>query len=155
MATSARYRRALAELHPRDTVLDALEIKHPDLATPVRVVHDAAERTIGGQRYAPAAFRVRLAPDVDRRTPRAEIAVDNAGRILTRWLDASTGGAGATVRVMQVLAATAAVEWEITLDVMRLRVTQREVVAEIGYAPLFDRPAVTARYDPTSFPGLF
>lgn len=106
MATSARYRRALAELTPRDTVLDALEIAHPELATPIRVVHDSVERVIETHRYAPAAYRVRLAPDVDRRTPRAEVAVDNAGRILTLWVDASTGGAGATIRVMQVLAAT-------------------------------------------------
>ena len=155
MATSAAYRRALVELAPADTVLYALEIRHPDLATPVRVVHDVDKRTIETHEYAAAAFRVRLAADVDRRAPQVEIGVDNVGRILTQWLDASHGGAGATVRVMQVLAATSAVEWEITVDVMSVRVTQREVAVRLGYAPLFARAAVTARYDPTTFPGLF
>lgn len=40
MATSAAYRRALAEAAPADVVVNALEITHSALTTPVRVVDD-------------------------------------------------------------------------------------------------------------------
>ncbi len=42
--TSARYRRAARELAPEDILHTALEIAHPSIPTPVRVVADAANR---------------------------------------------------------------------------------------------------------------
>lgn len=155
MPPSTRYRRAVTELAPSDTVLFAVEISHPDLATPVRVVHDTAEHVIETHTYTPCAYRIRLAEDVDGQVASAELAVDNVGRALTQWIDASDGGAGATVRIMQVLAETAAVEWDVKFDVLTVRITQAEVIARLGYDPLLGRPAVQVRYDPTTAPGLF
>lgn len=152
---SDRFLRSVTELAPDDVVVYALEIAHHDLTVPVRVVHDTRSHTIETHAYAPVAFSVRLADDVDGQAPTAELAVDNVGRVLTQWIDAAGGAAGATVRTMQVLAATGAVEWEVTLDVLSVRVTQAQVVARLGYDPLLGRPAVLLRYDPDVAPGLF
>lgn len=152
---SDRFLRSVTELAPDDTAVYALEIAHPDLAVPVRVVHDTREHVIETHAYAPVAFRLRLAADTEGEIPRAEIAIDNVGRELTQWIDASGGGAGATVRIMQVLAATAAVEWEVTFDVLDLSIGQAEVVARLGYDPLLTQPAVVARWDPSTAPSLF
>lgn len=155
--TSARGRRAAAELAPADVIVAALEIRHPALADPIGVVQDTEPLTLGTLSCIPLAFRVRLAPDVDGRAPSAELALDNVGRELMRWVDAAQGGAGATMRVMQVLrtAEPPRIEWEVTTDVLAVRATQREVVVQLGYDPLLTRPAVLLRYEPHTAPGLF
>lgn len=154
MAT-ARYRRAGSELAPRDVILDALDVAHPDLTAPVRVVRDTVAHIIGGHRYAPIPFAARLVEDSAGEAPQAEIAIDHVGETLTQWIERSNGGVGATVRIMQVLAATGAVEWEVTLDVLGVSLDQRSVRVRLGYDPLLNRAAVAVRYDPSHWPGLF
>ena len=153
--TSAQYRRTIRASAPDDTVLTALDIRHPDLAEPVRVVNDAADHTIAGKPYVGLRFEARLADDVEGRAPQAELAIDNAGRDLMHWIEAAGGGAGASVRVMRVLASTGAVEWEMTLDIASLRADQERVVARLGFDPLLGRAAVALRHDPQTSPGLF
>ena len=157
--TATRYRRAQAELAPLNRVVVALEVRHPEVPEPVRVVHDTEPLILAvDEAYIPLAFHARLAADVEGRAPAAEITIDNIGRTLTRWVDAAQGGTGATVRVMQVLvpaAGAASVEWEVTADVLGVHVTQRRVVVRLGYDPLFQRPAVAVLYDPQTAPGLF
>ncbi len=152
---SPRYARALRAASPADTVLTALEIRHPAVADPVRVVDGTAGLAIGPYRYAALRFAVRLADDVEGRAPRAELAIDNVGRDLVQWIEAAGGGAGATVRIMRVLAATRAIEWEMTLDVAEVRVDQSRVTARLGFDPLLERAAVALRHDPRTSPGLF
>ena len=148
------YEEVVRALTPTDVVLTALEISHPDIVTPVRVVNDAVTQTIGGHTYVALRFEPTLVSDEDGRPPRAELVMDNVGRDLTEWLERAGGGAGATVRVMMVLARTLEVEWELTLDVIQVSVDQR-VRVRLGYHPLLDRPATPWRFDPEAAPGLF
>ena len=154
-APSPGYARALRAAAPDDTVLTALEIRHPDLAEPVRVVNDAADHTIAGKPYVGLRFAARLADDVDGRAPQAELAIDNAGRDLMRWIEAAGGGAGASVRVMRFVAGANEPDWEMTLDVAGLRADQERVTAVLGFDPLLGRAAVSLRHDPQTSPGLF
>ncbi len=156
---SSSYERARREIAPRDVVLDAIEISHADLPTPARAVNDAHEHVIEGERYPGLPFRARLVDDVEGRAPSAEITVDNIGRDLTQWIELAQGGTGGTVRVMQVLVrdvdGDAAVEWELTLDVLSTRVDQRLVTVRLGFDPLLNRPAVLWRHDPERSPAIF
>ena len=157
MATAA-YARALAETDPADLVVDALEIAHPSLTTPVRLVNDTVARTIDGDTYQAVAFNATLLSDEEGQAPGAAIEIDNIGRPLTRWIEASNGGVGATVKVMQVLIpATGAlsVEWELDIGVLGVQMDQRLVTVRLGYEALLDRPAVALRYDLRTAPGLF
>ena len=141
---------------PLDRVLTALEIRHPAIVEPVRVVNDTEDRTIDGERYVALRFGARFAGDVEGRAPRAELAIDNVGRELTQWIEAAQGGVGATVRIMQVLADKPATpEWEMTMDVAHIRLDQERIVARLGFDPLLGRAAVTLRHDPQTSPGLF
>jgi len=154
---SSRYNRALREQSPRDTAVAAIEIAHPDLPSPARAVADGRDHTIEGHRYPALPFTARLVDDVEGRAPSAELSIDNVGRELTQWIEAA-GGRG-TARVMMVLATDdggeSPVEWEVTLDVLHVRVDRRQVVARLGYDPLLGRPAVLLRHDPERSPGLF
>ncbi len=148
-----RYDRALRASSPLDRVLTALEIRHPAIVEPVRVVNDADDHTIEGERYVGLRFGARFADDVEGREPRAELVIDNVGRELTQWIEAAQGGVGATVRVMQVVDGIP--EWEMTMDVAHIRLDQERVTARLGFDPLLGRAAVTLRHDPQTSPGLF
>lgn len=151
-----QYARAIRESAPEGRLLTALEIRHPAVTDPVRVVNDTIEHTIEGNCYVALRFDARLADDVDGQSPQAELAIDNVGRALTRWIEATGGGVGATVRVMQMLDIDdPPVEWEVTLDVAGMAVDQQRVTARLGFDPLLGRSAVTLRHDPQTSPGLF
>ena len=154
--TAVLYRRALRESAPADRLLTALEISHPAIARPVRVVNDTQGRRIEGNDYVALRFDARLADDIAGQAPQAELSIDNIGRELTQWIEAAGGGIGATVRVMLVLGLPdSPVEWEVTLDVAGMSVDQERVTARLGFDPLFGGSAVTLRHDPQTSPGLF
>ena len=159
MTPTPASREALIGLSPDDLILYALEITHPDLADAVRVVADGRAREIEGQTYMALAFSVRLARDEERRAPRAELRIDNAGRDIMIWLDRAGGGQGVGIRVMRCLAdgdtAAQDPDWEAVFDVLLIRADQQSVTAIIGYDPLLDRPAVGLRHDPETSPALF
>ena len=152
---ATRYARALRAVTPVDIVLTALEVTHPDVDEPVRVVNDTQEQTIEGNRYIPLRFRPKLSDDAEDEVPRAQIAMDNVGEDLTQWVSATNGGQGATVRALQVLAGEGSVIWEVTLDVAAIRVDARAVTVDLGFDPELDGPAVLVRHDPQTSPGLF
>ena len=154
--SSEHFARTIRESAPERRLLTALEIRHPAVAVPVRVINDSEERTIEGSRYIALRFDARLADDVEGQAPQAELAIDNVGRDLTQWVEAAGGGAGATVRVMQVLdIADPEVEWELTMDVAGVQLDAERVTARLGFDPLLGRAAVALRHDPQTSPGLF
>lgn len=94
-----------------EPLLSFLEITHPDLSVPVRVVADTQDITVtenvGGaaveKSFIACPFKLALPDDVDQQMPTALLTVDNIGRDLTTWLEFSRGGAGAKCRVTQAL----------------------------------------------------
>ena len=155
MTQSDRYRRAQRALAPADVILTALEITHPDVTDPVRVVNDAVNRTIEGNTYTALRFQPRLVNDPESGIPRAEIAIDNVGRALTQWVERSEGGAGAQCRVLQVIAGEDTPQYDVSLGVQAMPVRNSEVRVVLGHADLFGRRAVRLRHDPETSPGLF
>ena len=151
-----RYARAIRAAAPEDVLLIALEISHPKISDPVRVVNNPVNQIIEGNTYVGLRFSARLADDIEGRAPEAELVIDNVGRDMMQWIEAADGGAGATVRIMQVLAGPpTAPESEMTLDVARVRADQERIVVGLGFDPLLGRGAVQLRHDPQTSPGLF
>ena len=151
-----QYARTLRQSAPERGLLVALEIRHPAIARPVRVINDTVERVIEGNRFVPLRFDARLADGVDGQAPQAELAIDNVGREITQWVEATGGGIGAMVRFMQIIDIDdPPVEWELTMDVAGMEVDSERIVAKLGFAPLLGRAAVTLRHDPQTSPGLF
>lgn len=139
-----------------DAPLYLLEIEHAQLATPIRIVNDTQDIVSNGDTYTAFAFRVSLPDDIDKQLPRARLSVDNVGRELVQWLDASAGGKGATVRVMQVMRdAPDLIEFEITLDLLNVSQTAAEVSAELGFDDTLNLAGLPISYRPDIAPGLF
>ena len=162
-STSDRFDQASRAGTPEALVLTALEITHPDAAAPIRAVNDAQSHCIAGNEFVAARFSARLADDADGQAPRAELVIDNVGNALTQWVEASDGGNGAVVKLMQVAERGVdpwgshhwSVEWSVELDVVGMRVSAQSVTARLGFDPMLHRPAVQVRHDPDHSPGLF
>ena len=148
--------RSLAGVAPRY----ALEITHPDITDPVRIVADNVEHTIEGNRYIALAFRAEPPQFKDGEIPRATLEIDNVGRELTQWVETTGGGRGAKMRVMMVYkdpnASLSHIAWELpALAVGVAELTNQVVSVQLVYRSGRSRPGIKMRFDPVSAPGLF
>lgn len=133
-----------------------LEITHAQLGAPVRIVRDTQDLVSNGETFVALTFEIQLPDDAAGRLPRAPIRIDNVGRELTQWIDASQGGRGAKVRLMQVLRSDPdTIEYDVTLDLLRVTQNGAHVVGELGYEDFLSLPALVARYDPSTAPAIF
>lgn len=171
-------RRNLLATSADEPYLTLLEIRHPDLAEPVRLVNDVENITInnpdlGPLVYIACPFRLVKPDDVDQQLPRATLEVDNIGRELTQWLEASNGGKGARCRLMEclrssnedyaeayfaedyTLGSNIDIEFDMELDLAGLYVDNQVVGGELGFENTLHQAAVTKRFDPTTAPGLW
>lgn len=153
---SAGFKEVLNDTGATEVPLLLLEITHADLASPIRVVNDNQNLTSNGNLFVAIAFRATLPDDLDEGMPRAQLAVDNVGKDLVAWLEASNGGQGAQVRMMQVLrSAPNTIEWEMTLDLNNISMDMLEVRGTLTFEDILNQPAVPLTYRPDVAPGLF
>lgn len=154
---SERWQRAARELAPAARVVFAVEVAHEDLAAPIRAVADVRDLVLDGETYTAMPFQLRLPDDPDDQAPRAEVRLDNVGRLLTDPIASTSGGRGAAITLSEVLVADgeATVEWSQTIGVTGATVDDRSVVLRLGHERLLGRPAVHVRHDPATSPGLF
>ena len=155
-ALSAAFVGTLAEVSAPESARLLLEIDHPSLTAPVRVINDTQDLTSNGETYTAAAFEVTLPEDIADQVPRAALAVDNIGRELTEPINTTQGAEGATARLMAVMRSRPdVVEWEVTLDLFNARITPARITAQLGWENLFATPAVRLTFRPETAPGLF
>lgn len=153
---SAPMREAINATSADDAPVLLLEIEHPGLTEPVRVVNDSEDIVSRGNTYIAVAFQAVLPDDMEEGMPQATLVVDNVGRELTQWIESSRGGAGAKVRLMQVLRSTPdVIEWDVTLDLSNVRMDAASVQGTLSYEDLLNQPAVTLFYRPETAPGVF
>lgn len=155
-AYSAEYKSTLAGTSAPEAPLLLLEINHPALPEPVRVIQDTQNLTSNGQEYIACPFRCELPDDFEGQLPRATLAIDNIGNELMYWIETSAGGSGSTVTFRQVMRSRPdLVEWSVTMNLYNVTATMREVSGQLGYDNLFGRPAVQVDYRPDTAPGIF
>ena len=137
----------------------ALEITHPDVPDPVRMVADTIEHTIEGNVYPILGFRTTPPQDKENEIRHATLEIDNVGRELVQWVEDSQGGRGAMMRVMRVItvpgSAASEITWEVTMSVGVAELTNETVRVTLSDEPIYDRPCVNLRHDPATSPGLF
>lgn len=153
---SANAKESMNSLGGFSLPITLLEITHPNLATPLRVCDDTQDITSNGNLYTAMAFRLVPPDDLSQGQPRARLSVDNVGRELTSWIESSGGGKNASVRIMQVRrAAPNTLELDITMQLDNVSMTMPEVSGDLGFPDIYNRPACTVLYTPTTAPGLY
>ena len=151
----------LAESRSRDLSGDdslyALEITHPAISTPVRIINATTVYTIDGNVYQPVAFHAADPKDYEEEVRHATLRIDNVGAVLTGWIHASDGGRGATMRIMKIVdnSGTPEVYWEQEMTVGLTDYNSREVHVRLADEPIVGKPGVLLRHDPDTSPGIF
>ena len=148
----------LRSLHG-DAPVFAMEIQHSSLTSPVRIVADNRQHRIGGDIYLPLAFRAQPPSFVEGEIPRATIEVDNVGRELMQWIEASNGGRGATMRIMMVqseIGENSNIIWELpALAIGVTDITPEKVTINLVYRSGRRRPGIKWAFNRETAPGLF
>ena len=139
-----------------DTPQLLLEIEHPDLAAPIRVVQGNVDFDHQGNTFQALEFEAHLPEDLERGEPRAKLELDNVGRELVQWLEVSRGGAGATARFIQARRADPDTrEWKVVMDLENVDMDPLKVRADLQFDTLANQPAIAVRYTPDTAPGIF
>lgn len=153
---SPQYRETINALSAPESRLLLLQIDHPGLGAPIRVVCDTQDVTSNGNVYTGMAFRASVPDDQEGQLPQARLEVDNVGRDLVQWLEVSQGGLGATATLSEILRSNPnLVEWSITMDMTGVSVTPQVVSATLSYLDTLNQQAVGIQYRPDTAPGLF
>lgn len=136
-----------------------LEIVHSGLAETLRLVNDNQNWESNGNAYFGFSFDATLPEQSAGTIGRARLTVDNVGRELTQWIEASDGGRGAMVRVFVTARSTPNVVEQDYLNFALLSTTTPTsppvVNFDIGYENPMEQPAVRRRFDPATAPGMF
>jgi hypothetical protein len=153
---SAEFKSTLAAVSGEESPKILLEISHPDLSEPVRVINDTQDLTSNDKLFIGCPFRFVMPDDFEGQIPKAKLAVDNVGRDLMYWIETSGGGEGSSVRIMQIMRSRPdTIEWEITMNLFNVVVNMQEVSADLGHENLFSKPAIHAQFRPDNSPGVF
>lgn len=150
------YKSTISRVSANEAPLILLEIYHPDLEQPVRVVNDTQDLISNGKTFIACAFRVTLPADQERTIPKATLAVDNVGRDLMYWIERSAGGRGAKATFMQVMRSRPdLIEWQTMMNLENVDCTFETVTGQLGYTDIYQRPAIAMQYRPDTSPGVF
>jgi len=153
---SSEFKSTLAQVSAPESALVLLEINHPDLATPVRVVNDTQDLVSNGNTYIAIPFRCTLPDDFENQLPKARLSVDNVGKELMYWIETSGGGNGSLITMSQVMRSRPdTVEWSITMNLYNVSCNMTEVSGELGYENLFSKKAIAMQHRPNTTPGIF
>lgn len=153
---SANFKKKINAVNSDARPLVLLEISHTNLTQPIRVVNDYENVTSNGHEFIALAFRITLPDQTEGNIPKARLEIDNIGKELVGWLEISDGGEGAKVRMMLVLrSAPNTIEWEATLDLTNVSITQNVVSGDLSYKNILQKQGFRKTYRPASHPGLF
>lgn len=153
---SSDFKSTLAQVSAPESAFVLLEINHPELATPVRVVNDTQDLVSNGETYIAIPFRCTFPDDFENQLPKARLSVDNVGKELMYWIETSGGGNGSLITISQVMRSRPdTIESSITMNLYNVSCNMTEVSGELGYENLFYKKAIALQYRPNNSPGIF
>ncbi|MYZ41425.1 DUF1833 family protein [Schauerella aestuarii] len=153
---SLNGRRNILATSPEESLLIMLEISHPDLTSPVRIVNDTQDLVSQGLTFSSCPFAITLPDDAEGQLPQATLQVDNVDQALMGWLEVSRGGQGAKCRILMVSEATPNIrELDMLLDLTSISANNLTVSAQLGFVNTLGRSAVAKTFNPQSAPGLW
>lgn len=151
---TAATRAQLHRLSDPAGLLLLLQIEHPSIAT-VHVVNDTRDWTIGTTTWVGLPFRFQL-PNDGTQAPRAQLELDNVGRELTQALESlPPGGALQATFYLVSRNSPGTVEYSFSAPLSSVSITTTTVSASMSADDELRAPAVRARFDHATTPGLF
>lgn len=139
-----------------DGTLVLLELAAASFGSPVRLVDDTRNWTVGGNLYTGFPFRFTLPDDTAGQAPRAVLEIDNVGREVTADLENLDPGEliTATIRLTDKTEPETIFE-TMVLPMVNVHVDQSVITAQVGVDWIMRQAACRLRYNGHTAPGLF
>lgn len=143
-------------LNAIEKLLILLEISHPFLNTPVRLVNDSSDLLSNGENFIAMPFRVRRQDDIQGELPKVTLTVSNIGRTLVKWIDSTGGGKDAVVSVMLARRSNPdLIEERLDLAIESVNISTEVIVFNLVVQNNLTKRAIKYIYDAKRTPGLF
>lgn len=156
MAFSSGFKINVNKLNANEAVLVLLEITHPFLATPVRLVNDNKNLVSNGNDFIATSFTIKRQNDVQGELPSVALVIPNIGRSLVKWIDSTGGGKGASMKVMLARRSVPDVyEESLVLSIQRVTITTDAVSFSLIVQNDLVKKSVRFIYDLNRAPGIF
>lgn len=153
---SSDFNKTVNSVSAAEMPLILLEIDHPNLVAPIRVINDTEDLIHNGVTFTRCAFRISLPDDPDGSLPQASLELDNIGRELVQWLEVADWNLPTTATLIQVMRSRPNVaEYSVVLDMTDITVTPYTVSARLGFDNLLGLPGINIAYTSTVAPGLY
>lgn len=153
MPTTAALRAAFRQ-ETDEVFLIILDIDHPALADPIRVVNNSENIVSNGNTYVAFPFEIRL-PDEAEDQPRVTLTIDNVDRVIVDTIRSLT--TAPTVSISVILASSPN-DIEVGPFVMTLREVTYDVMTvqgELTFDDVLNEPFPGDSFIPAHYPGLF
>ena len=156
MPFSNEFKINVNKLNNDEKLLALLEITHPFLSVPVRLVNDNEDFLFNGDNFLAMPFKIKRQDDVQGELPKVILSISNIGRTLVRWVDSSGGGKGATVSVIISRRSTPTVtEERLNLSIQSVSITTELVSFNMIVQNNLVKRSMLYLYDINRAPGLF
>jgi hypothetical protein len=152
---SERFKINVNKLNADEALLSLLEIEHPLVDDPIRLVNDSHDLVFQGNTYIAMPFNIQKHDDIQGELPRASLTISNIGRSMIKWIDASGGGKGAKIRVSLVRRTSTDAEESLVFDIGTVNVTTQNVTFNLIIQNNLAKRAVRWIYDMNHARGLF
>lgn len=144
------------KLNADQAVLACLEIRHPFISDPIRIVNDSIKLISNGETYLPMGFDLKRHDDIEGELPKCSITFQNVGRILTKWIDSSGGGSKATFDVLLIRRSDPDnIEEQIRFEIQNCTTTSESITFTLVIQNNLIKRAMNYFFDKKRAPGLF
>ena len=124
--------------------------------TVIRVVQDFDDIVHNSDTFIAMGFGFAFPDEPESGDTRAQLAIDNIGSTLVDWLEVANWNNPTNVRIILVLRSVPNnVEWETTMGLHNIVMSQTKVVGTLSYDSFLGMPAVVVTYSPEVAPGLY
>ncbi len=137
-------------------ILELLQIDNISFSSPIRMVNDTRDWLINGTTWVGFPFVLKLPSQIAKESPRAQLQIDNVGRLPIAYIEAIPAGSLviATIRLVSRLNPNV-IDYEFVAQLSNISANQYILSAEIGPDETMRKSAVQLRFDQVNSPGLF
>lgn len=144
------------KLNADECSLVCIEIVHPFLLETIRLVNDSNKLISNGETYLPIPFEIKMNDDIEGELPKVTLSVQNVGRLLTKWVDASGGAKNSTFDVLIIRRSQPnVIEERLSLGVDNVKTTTERIQFNLIIQNNLIKKSMRYIYDINRSPGLF
>lgn len=156
MSYSSEFKINVNKLNADEAILVLLEITHPYLSEPLRLVNDNKDIVSMSNNYMAMPFDITRQDDIQGELPQISLKISNVGRSLVKWIDSSGGGRNSVISLKLVRRSSPdLIEENLVLGIQRITISTEIVSFSLIVQNNLVKRAMKYIYEIKRSPGLF